>query len=89
VSHDLETICLKCLEKDPDRRYPSAEALAADMGRFLSGEPIAARPSSLWDRALKWIKRKPAEAVLLAIAVATAVALAAGLWSYLLNLPMQ
>jgi tetratricopeptide (TPR) repeat protein len=61
---DLETICLKCLHKDPQRRYASVQALAADLRRFLSHEPIQARPASVWERAWKWAQRRPAIAAL-------------------------
>jgi WD40 repeat protein/tRNA A-37 threonylcarbamoyl transferase component Bud32 len=66
VDRDLETICLKCLEKDLNLRYGSAEALAEDLERWLRYEPVQARPSFIWRRALKWVRRKPAIAALLA-----------------------
>src|SRR6185503_20175656 len=64
IDRDLETICLKCLEKEPQRRYASADAFANDLDRWLNGEPIQARPSTTWERTLKWAKRKPAIAAL-------------------------
>ena len=60
IPEDLETICAKCLEKEPSRRYQSASALADEFDRFLNGEPIVARPLSLLRRTLRWCRRNPA-----------------------------
>jgi WD40 repeat protein len=69
---DLDTICRKCLQKEPHKRYASAEALAEDLRRFLQGEPIRACRVSAWEKTWSWIKRRPALAGLVA-AVAVAV----------------
>jgi hypothetical protein len=83
VDRDLQTICMKCLEKDPKRRYGSAEALADDLERWLCGEPIRARPVSRLERAGKWVKRNPAIAALLAaVALVTVLGVAGMYWKY-------
>ncbi|HVC92070.1 MAG TPA: serine/threonine-protein kinase [Pirellulales bacterium] len=83
VPRDLETIAMKCLEKSPRKRYPSARELAADLRRFLSSEPIAARPTRSWERAMKWARRRPARAVAVAAGLLGAVLLLAGFaWHY-------
>jgi formylglycine-generating enzyme required for sulfatase activity len=76
VPADLETICLKCLRKEPARRYASAEDLANDLRRFQAGEPIRARPVGAVERAVKWAKRRPALAALLGVVLLALVSLA-------------
>jgi tetratricopeptide (TPR) repeat protein/tRNA A-37 threonylcarbamoyl transferase component Bud32 len=84
LPRDLETICLKCLDKEPARRYRRAEDLANDLRRFLNHEPIAARPTPWWRRVGKWARRRPTAAVLVAAAVMLLVGVAAALvWSRL------
>ena len=72
---DLETICLKCLQKEPAKRYQSAEELADDLQRWSNDEPIVARRVGAWERCVKWMKRRPALASLLLVSFAAALAL--------------
>jgi serine/threonine protein kinase len=75
MSRDLETICLRCLQKEPSRRYLSAGALADDLRRYLDGKPIQARPTPAWERVVKWTRRHPGAAMVLAVSTLAAVVL--------------
>jgi len=59
LPRDIELICLKCLAKDPAERYPTAGALAAELGKFVAGEPVSVRAAGIVERAAKWARRKP------------------------------
>ncbi|MFP6764112.1 MAG: serine/threonine-protein kinase, partial [Planctomycetaceae bacterium] len=78
LDQDLETICLKCLEKDAGRRYATTDELVAELGRYLNGEPIHARPIGKLERGWRWCKRKPALAGLVALAVLLLLTLGIG-----------
>src|SRR5438046_8421973 len=80
IDRDLSTICLKCLEKDPRRRYSSALAFAEDLERWLKHEPILARRTGILSRSKKWIRRNPTSALLAASLVALAVAAGWIIW---------
>jgi formylglycine-generating enzyme required for sulfatase activity len=79
VPRDLETICHKCLEKEPPKRYPRAATLAEDLRRFRAGEPIQARPVGRVERLRKWARRRPALAALLLV---TVLGMAGVVWKY-------
>jgi WD40 repeat protein len=89
VPRDLETICHKCLEKEPKKRFASATNLAADLERFLKGEPIQARPVRRVERAVKWIKRRPAQAAMVGLVLLLVAAMVGGTAGWLYSVGLQ
>src|SRR5205809_1780929 len=81
VDRDLSAICLKCLEKDPKRRYSSALALAEDLEHWLKHEPIQAKRSGIFIHTRKWVRRNPSTGVLVTLLVALAVGLSVTIWN--------
>jgi hypothetical protein len=79
IDRDLDTICLKCLRKEPSRRYATADALAADLERWLRGEPVLARPVRRAERISKWMRRNRALSLVLGVSLTTLVAAAGAL----------
>src|SRR5262249_26074372 len=82
IDRDLSTICLKCLEKDPGRRYPAAAGLAEDLEHWLKHEPIQAKPSGFFTHARKWVRRNPSIAVLVTVLIVLAAGLSVSLWNH-------
>ena len=80
VDRDLSTICLKCLEKDPKRRYSSALALAEDLEHWLKHEPILARHTGIFIRGRKWVRRNPSSALFAAALIALAAVIGWNVW---------
>jgi TolB-like protein/Tfp pilus assembly protein PilF len=81
IDRDLSTICLKCLEKDPKRRYPAAAGLAEDLEHWLKHEPIHAKRSGFFTHARKWVRRNPSTAALVTLLVALAIGVSVTVWN--------
>jgi serine/threonine protein kinase/Tfp pilus assembly protein PilF len=88
IDRELSTICLKCLEKDPQRRYSSALALAEDLEHWLKHEPIQARRTGLFTRGRKWVRRNPSTAGLITLLVALAAGSGVVVWNRVFAVPM-
>ena len=89
LPRDLETICLKCLEKEPARRYPDCQALADDLRRWLEGEPVTARRPGIGERLVRWTRRNPALAGMLAALVVVILGSMTGLTALYVNAEQQ
>src|SRR5262249_15679000 len=81
IDRELSTICLKCLEKDPKRRYSSALALAEDLEHWLKHEPIQAKPSGFFTHSRKWVRRNPSTALSTTLLAVFAMALGVVIWN--------
>lgn len=88
VDRDLETICLKTISREPSRRYESGAALAQDLGRWLAGQPIEARPVGTLERCTKWVRRRPVLATLAALLACSIAVITVGSWKVSRNLRM-
>jgi serine/threonine protein kinase/tetratricopeptide (TPR) repeat protein len=88
IGRDLSTICLKCLEKDPKRRYSSALALAEDLEHWLKHEPIQAHRTGIFTRGRKWARRNPSAAALITLLVALATGLGVSVWMRVSAVPL-
>ena len=88
IDRELSTICLKCLEKDPKRRYSSALALAEDLEHWLRHEPIQAKPSGFFTHSRKWVRRNPSTAALITLLVALAAGSGVVVWNRVFAVPM-
>src|SRR6266545_1808563 len=88
IDRELSTICLKCLEKDPKRRYSSALALAEDLEHWLKHEPILARRTGLFTRGRKWARRNPSTAALITLLVALTAGSGVVVWNRVFAVPI-
>jgi serine/threonine protein kinase/Tfp pilus assembly protein PilF len=88
IDRELSTICLKCLEKDPKRRYSSSLAFAEDLEHWLKHEPILARRTGLFTRGRKWVRRNPSTAVLITFLIALAAGSGVVIWNRVFAVPM-